>query len=938
MRSLSSIERYLQLTYALRNINFDIIGLSEVRKMGCNIEEYQDYILCYIGQSKGLYGVGFLIKKSLKNNIVSFTGVSERIALLQLKFEDWNISIIQVYAPTESSTEIEIEKFYKELEKAHTLTNNKLIVIGDFNAKIGYPKKEENIIMGKYGYGKRNKQGERLIEYALEYKLSITNTFFKKKPSKKWTWQSPDEKVKNEIDFILTNMPKLVTDCEVINNIEFPSDHRLVRTTLQLILPKKSRIKFNNIPRIPETEMEITNFRNCLNSRIEAKIEGITNVQNYYDVIEEAILYSSTINTNSRVKENRNKIFSENSKSLIKRRTELAFTKNKTKDMKVELSQLYKETKKSIRKDYSDYRQKIIKKNLKKYKSTKRAFKELNLHNTWIQRLGNKSNTIVSRDDILVQATNFYKELYTKKDEEFKVEQEIKCTSKIKTIDVIHENEIYERIKQLKSDKSPGPDRISNEIVKISTPVLLKYLTQLFNMILDTEIVPKQWCMSDIVLLYKKGNPLDIANYRPISLLVSIYKLFSSIILRRITKEIDKAQPIEQAGFRSGFSTIDHIQTLEQVIEKYNEFNRPLYLAFIDYNKAFDSISHNSLWTALKQFNVDQKYINILIYIYSNNYSQVKLETKGSKIKIERGVRQGDPLSPKLFIAVLENIFQNLNWKNKGIKINRCYLSHLRFADDIVVLAETAKELENLIYTLDQESFKVGLEMNTTKTKIMTNSLKIPIKRRENNIEYVDKYIYLGKQVSFNKINNEEEIGRRCNITWKKFWSLKEILKGDYSINMKKIVFDTCLLPCLLYASQTWIFTKKVKQKITTTQRAMERSILGLRKIHKIKNEKIRQRTKLTDAVTHALRIKWQWAGHISRFTDNRWTFQSTKWTGPRGKRNVGRPIRRWTDDILEYTGKDWFMIGRNRELWRKMEEAFTQRGVHIQESKKKLH
>ncbi|CAF4764515.1 unnamed protein product [Pieris macdunnoughi] len=83
--------------------------------MGCSIEEYEDYIFCYIGETLGLHGVGFLIKKYFKNNIVNFTGISERVAFIKLKFKNLSITLIQVYAPTESAAEEEIHKFYEDL-------------------------------------------------------------------------------------------------------------------------------------------------------------------------------------------------------------------------------------------------------------------------------------------------------------------------------------------------------------------------------------------------------------------------------------------------------------------------------------------------------------------------------------------------------------------------------------------------------------------------------------------------------------------------------------------------------------------------------------------------------------------------------------------------------------------------------------------------------
>ncbi|XP_013141510.1 PREDICTED: RNA-directed DNA polymerase from mobile element jockey-like, partial [Papilio polytes] len=117
---------------------------------------------------------------------------------------------------------------------------------------------------------------------------------------------------------------------------------------------------------------------------------------------------------------------------------------------------------------------------------------------------------------------------------------------------------------KLKLDKSAGPDGLTNECIKTARNLLLTPLTILWNKILEEEAVPSQWTESEIILLYKKGDPADIGNYRPISLMPCLYKLFASCLLERISPDIDSYQPIEQAGFRSGFSTVDHIQVVDQ--------------------------------------------------------------------------------------------------------------------------------------------------------------------------------------------------------------------------------------------------------------------------------------------------------------------------------------------------------------------------------------
>ena len=154
------------------------------------------------------------------------------------------------------------------------------------------------------------------------------------------------------------------------------------------------------------------------------------------------------------------------------------------------------------------------------------------------------------------------------------------------------------------------------------------------------------------------------------------------------------------------------MHALIQLVKKHQEYSKPLYIAFVDYSKAFDSVYHNSLWRALIQQGVPKKYIRIIKNIYTNSTAQIKLESLGEVFPIARGVRQGDPLSPKLFSAVLESIFRDLEWDNVGKCINGKQLSHLRFADDLVLLADNANTLQHMLQQLIEASRIVGLTMN----------------------------------------------------------------------------------------------------------------------------------------------------------------------------------------------------------------------------------
>ena len=149
--------------------------------------------------------------------------------------------------------------------------------------------------------------------------------------------------------------------------------------------------------------------------------------------------------------------------------------------------------------------------------------------------------------------------------------------------------EVSAVIKRLKRNKAPGNDNITADVLKYGGEPIIQMFTNMFKRCLSEGKLPNSWKNASVILIHKKGDTADITNYRPISLLPITYKVLSQVILRRMLRTLDQHQPREQAGFRSGCSTIDRIQVISQLQEKADEYNIPLCFAFVEYEKAINS-------------------------------------------------------------------------------------------------------------------------------------------------------------------------------------------------------------------------------------------------------------------------------------------------------------------------------------------------------------
>ena len=144
-------------------------------------------------------------------------------------------------------------------------------------------------------------------------------------------------------------------------------------------------------------------------------------------------------------------------------------------------------------------------------------------------------------------------------------------------------------------------------------------------------------------------------------------------------------------------------------------------------------------------------------------------------------------------------------------------------------------------------------------------------------------------------------------------------------VNLKRKVFNSCVLPVLTYGLEAATMSVEQMRRLAVTQRSMERRMIGVTLRDRVRNVEVRKLTKVVDIVERVSRLKWQWAGHIARQENSRWTKRVTLWRPRQSARRRGRPPTRWADDIKSVAGTNWSRVAQDRKTWKYLEEAFVQ-------------
>ncbi|KAK6764609.1 hypothetical protein RB195_024799 [Necator americanus] len=446
-------------------------------------------------------------------------------------------------------------------------------------------------------------------------------------------------------------------------------------------------------------------------------------------------------------------------------------------------------------------------------------------------------------------------------------------------------SEVRVAIKSMKPGTAPETDFIS-EVFLRAIHFMQSYLQK--------ERIPDQWKTSQTVLIHKKGDREDLRNYYPICLLSVLYKLFTKIILTRISRTLDEAQPQEQAGFRQGFSCLDHIQNVSTVIEVCWEYRLSLVLTFVDYEKAFGSVETNAILSALVDQGVDESYVRTLENCYDRCTTRIQLFHRPLTIPIGKKVRRGDTISPKLLTAALQWIMKSLSWEERGIRVDGRILSNLRFADDIVLLPSSINETETMHNELNEAGRKIGLRINRKKMQFIKNAYCEDggVQLEGSQIVETPSYVYFGRSMNM-KNDLKEELNRRMRAAWAAFAAVREATDQVTDQDLRAHLFDSTVLPALCYAAVTWADTAATSRKLLTTRRALEKCLPKFnhrtQRLAGLRSSELLTMFRLRNPAEYVSKAKHIWAGHIMRRIDDRWTKRTLEWIPRDAKRPRGR-------------------------------------------------
>jgi hypothetical protein len=385
----------------------------------------------------------------------------------------------------------------------------------------------------------------------------------------------------------------------------------------------------------------------------------------------------------------------------------------------------------------------------------------------------------------------------------------------------ISEFEVMNAIRALKANKAAGPDCLIGEFYKNSAECIVPFLVKYFNYIFDKGLFPEEWSMAVLQPLHKKGDLDNPDNFRGISLLNICSKIYSFVLNKRVTKWIESNGLLgeEQAGFREEHCTADHIFTLYAMVQKQLIRHRKLYVAFIDFKKAFDSVSRGKLWGVLRKNGIDGKMLQALKSMYKVVKAKVRVGGDYTdSFLCPRGLKQGEINSPIIFSLFINELTKDILAEGRhGVQLfpDLVQILIMLFADDVALISDSVIGLQTQLNILYNTAKRLDLVVNLDKSNIVVFRNGGYLAESEiwyyglDTLKVVNAYKYLGiflsTRISFTATLEDLASRARKGVVAiiRTLW-----LIGEHSPHIFFKLFDCQILPILTYGAEIWGLTK----------------------------------------------------------------------------------------------------------------------------------
>lgn len=401
---------------------------------------------------------------------------------------------------------------------------------------------------------------------------------------------------------------------------------------------------------------------------------------------------------------------------------------------------------------------------------------------------------------------------------------------------IITINELEIAVGQCKSNKAAGIDGIPNEVLKCAE------LHDIILPILNALLVDCQQSQrtSIMVPLPKKGDLQQLTNWRGISLMPTITKLFHRILLNRLQPILDPHLVDTQNGFRAERGCTEHIMSLAMLCDLARKHtNFPLYAVFVDFSKAFDSVHWQVIEQVLRSWGVPDVLVCSIMRVMRGHTVRVRCDgvVSADEIDVCLGVLQGDTLAPFLFVVCLDAVLKCLRPK-KGLSFGptdletdrHAALTTLGFADDLSLLSSSIQGLQHNFTVLERCALSIGLRLNlgagkTERFNLADTVDPTPLLTSKGEIiPIVKHYKYLGVFAT----DQYHDWSVRQGKCWAALKSLKGVWESNISAEIKRALFYALIEPICTYGITAWPLTRKFEDVIDGCVGRMLRYALGL--------------------------------------------------------------------------------------------------------------